>query len=430
MVRMVRDIGHRAPKTGGAQCTPRTAEQCGRVGAQAAGSPSPTSIRRRCRKSGRRPPAPAATPTAPAPRRAAPAPSRRSRRRPASAARAATAARGGPPSARPTGRRRRPPPSPRRRASASAVSTQARIGSTGPPVNRWTSLRMGIWRLGAHHLVRRLGHRPVHDQPEGALLAVLAQQDDRPHEVRVRQLRHRDRGSSGPATRIVAHDSILPQPDADGPDAAGCQCRRAGPPRHRRSLSRRGTAPRRPRPVTTGAAALCAAFFTPRPGRSSAAASAGVARVADHQRQVAAQVRQRGVRHRAAGDEPVQRLVGPLPQLGGVGAIAAGARLPRRIGRHRRRQVPRAHLLADVAAEEVIAAPRRAARRAPAPRARWSGSRGTRGRRPRARRRSRRSGTRRGTACTRRTGRRPACRARAAGSWPRRPAASTSRSRG
>ena len=46
-------------------------------------------------------------------------------------------------------------------------------------------------RLQPHHLVRRHVRRAIQDQPERAVRTVVAEQHDRPREVRVLHLRHR-----------------------------------------------------------------------------------------------------------------------------------------------------------------------------------------------------------------------------------------------
>ena len=100
--------------------------------------------------------------------------------------------------------------------------------------------------------------------------------------------------------------------------------------------------------------------------------------------------------------------VGPPPQIDEPRRVERRPRLPLRLARHQRRLVPRADVLADVAAVDVAAERRRHARRGSPSSARSSGTTGSAARRARTARRWRRSGRRRGTACRCRTDRSPA----------------------
>ncbi len=85
--------------------------------------------------------------------------------------------------------------------------------------------------------------------------------------------------------------------------------------------------------------------------------------VADGDGQVSSQARNASAFHRAPLQQRPQLIVAPLPQIEERGAVEAGARQPGvvRGNARRRRQVPGANVLADVAAVDVISdvAPRR-----------------------------------------------------------------------
>ena len=76
-------------------------------------------------------------------------------------------------------------------SGSSPTRIQLRCGSTGPPTHTCSSRSVDTG--GSRFTVTRPGRhqRPVDDQAERALVAVLAQQDDGPAEVRIDQLRHR-----------------------------------------------------------------------------------------------------------------------------------------------------------------------------------------------------------------------------------------------
>ena len=84
--------------------------------------------------------------------------------------------------------RRRAAGTPDRRRGPSPITA---VGATGPPTNRHDGAELSSAQSGQHLGDRELD-RPVEDDTERALVAVLQHQDDGPREVRVAQVRRRD----------------------------------------------------------------------------------------------------------------------------------------------------------------------------------------------------------------------------------------------
>ena len=192
-----------------------------------------------------------------------------------------------------------------------------RLGQQDPaalglrPVRRCTAAgrcRATIGGSSRTIVARRHVGRPVQHQAERPVRRVVAEQHDRPREVRILQLRHREQQRSAEPSR----DSRCTRSHA----ASRRPRRRA---RHQR-IAHVGS---RAAPATLR--------------------RRGVAGVADRHRQVPAQPPDAGPLHRAALQQRAQLVVRPPPQIEQRRRVEAGPRLPRRIGGHagRRRQVPR-----------------------------------------------------------------------------------------
>ena len=196
--------------------------------------------------------------------------------------------------------------------------------------------------VGGDDRLRRFVHAAVQDQPERTMRAVLGEQHDGLGKVGIEHLRHRYQQHGG--ERRVRHTSILLQAfrSSDRRPSHG-----PGSPTRRRLAHATASS-------TTGVLALFAAFRIPRPGRSRTSAMFGIAAIADHRGEVASQPGHRQIGHRAAFNQGVEIEIAPLPQVRRRQTVAL-RRLPGRIIADRRRKIPRADILADVAAVGVIA---------------------------------------------------------------------------
>ena len=199
------------------------------------------------------------------------------------------------------------------------------------------------------------------------MLAVFGEQDHRSREVRVEHLRHRDQQDGRQRRDRMAYvESSAERSQRLRP----CAVRPAGP-RRMTSASRGVEAGPSPSPSRGARHTLPRPFdmflhqWRRRAVRRTAArrgqAARGPRRLTDRR---CCRGRRPGC---AAAATAVVRVIAeprmkscrlgivPLPQLGRIRPIAVLARLPRRIERRQRREIPRAHVLADVAAKEVIA---------------------------------------------------------------------------
>ena len=260
----------------------------------------------------------------------------------------------------------RPDRPPQRQPAVASTAAAA----AAPPGSRWSSVGRLI------------------DEPEGAVGVVLAQQHDRPVEVRDRPAAAWTGGA--PARCRAARR--WPMPSLYACAAAHPSQRRAAA---RRSPRRRTGAPSEGRAVSRATSSSAATRLAHR------------LRVAERDREIAAQARQ-GARVMALPVSAAGSSASDSAADRRAAARQGRPRLPLRIGRDQRRLVPRTDVLADVAAVDVAPDGVGDARRDRAFAARSSGRTGSASRRARTARRWRRSDTRRGTACTCRTDRAPA----------------------
>ena len=221
--------------------------QTGGIGAEAPNRRLPHLFGRHVERSapGRRPSS--ATPTPRAPDRAGRGPSRHSRRPRARGSTAAPAAAAASAPATPTAAR----PDRISRCSssgpcASDISTQVRCGSTGPPIQSRSS---GSTRTGGSVLTSVQAGSSIcrlTTRPKAPFVGVVAEQHDRPREVGIRHLRHReqkDRSGVGHGVILARQGLRAPSVDrpldvfgtigssADGRSACARRARRARPRR-------------------------------------------------------------------------------------------------------------------------------------------------------------------------------------------------------